>query len=123
MNPITALFFLITCITIPSCISVKKFGLYSGSGYTSGCSFILKPDSTFEYGFRGHMVRDTSAGNYYLKDDTLYLNYTYDPYGLEVLAPPITARPRFAIWRKNKLYPIYSKDERLNKKHVLRYSN
>lgn len=123
MKPTTAIFLLLILLSVQSCHTANKFGLYSGSNYTSGYSFILKPDGTFEYKLRGHMVSDTSAGHYHMKGDTIYLNYIYDPYKSEVLPPPIPARPKFAIWRKNKLYPFYSGDEQLNRKQVLRYSN
>lgn len=109
-------------MVVLSCNTTNKFGLYTGSEYTSGFSFTLKPDSTFVYRLRGHMISDTSAGSYYIKGDTVYFDYIYNPYTADVLPPPVPAKPAFALWRNNKLYPLYSAEDRLNKKQVLKFS-
>lgn len=118
----TAILLLIGVVTIQSCHTSNRYGMYRGSEYMSGYSIILKPDSTFEYRRRGSMVSDTSAGNYYLKGDTMYFTYTYDPYKSQTLPPPVPVRPRFALWKQNKLYPFYSFKELLNRRQVLKYT-
>lgn len=72
----TAILLLISVATVESLYTSNKYGLYRGSDYTRAFSIVLKPDSTFEYRLRGHMIGDTSAGNYHLKGDTIYFNYT-----------------------------------------------
>jgi len=122
MKPMTAILVLLSFIVTFSCHTTNKFGLYTGSGYTTGYSFTLKQDSTFEYRFRGHMISDTSAGIYSMKGDTVYFTYIYRPHASVNLPPPAPARPGFALWRSYRLYPFYSAEARLNKKHVLKFS-
>jgi hypothetical protein len=121
MKALILIYLIIILTAILGCHTTTKFGLYRGAEYTSGYSMILKADSTFEYRLRGHMISDTSAGAFTMKEDTIYFNYTYDHYKLSILPPPIPARPKYALWRKNKLYPFYSQDDKLNKKQVLKY--
>lgn len=113
---------LIIIAAIESCQTTHKYGLYRGSTYSSVYSIIINPDSSFEYRMRGHMISDTSAGNYYLKGDTIYFTYIYDPYKSETLPPPFPTRPPFALLRKNKLYLVYRFEEQINRKQVLKYT-
>ena len=122
MKSITVILLLLSFTVAFSCHTSKKFGLYTGSGYTSGYSFTLMQNSTFEYRLRGHMISDTSAGNYSIKGDTVYFNYIYRPHSSENLPPPAPARPTFALWKNYRLYPFYSTEDQINKKHVLKYS-
>jgi len=68
------------------------------------------------------MIGDTSAGIYHMSSDTVYFNYTYSPAWSDSFPPIVPARPKFAVWKKKKLYPVYSAEGRLNRKYVLRYS-
>ena len=113
----------ISFVVIQSCRATNKVGLYVGSEYASGYSFILKADSTFEYKMRGHVSSDTSAGNYHLIIDTVYFNHSYDHYKSEVLPRLIPPRPKFAIWRNKKLYLFFHDQERLDKRRVLQFQN
>ncbi len=68
--------------TTPSSFAQKIVGKYCTFGNCSGSVLNLAPDQTFTYKFSGHLSRDTAAGTFILKGDTIYLNYIFNNYEL-----------------------------------------
>ena len=98
---------------------------YLGSYYNSYSGLVsyrinISSNNVFTYRLRGHTCSDTSAGIYWIENDTLFLKYylnNYDslfkvykeanmPIPVEMALNCGTNRPSKYLWRHNKLYNI-----------------